>query len=1170
MNSEQTVRVGNKTYRLGDYLSRGQLGTVYKAWEKREDMSDTPTEERYGSPQKVIKKPNPMLDELGMKRFQKEYEVLETVNKIWKNRFPSSPSPFPEAEEAEMESQKVKVLVMEFVSEKWGLSKLLLSKKGMDREKLALEAALQYARLLKVLHEARYTCTDRKSDDFFFDEKRSRLIVLDWNVVNVYKKEDVQNEHVIFATLWYQFLVGKNPPVVFNPLDDETWLDNKTQTEVSLGTRELLTNIWLGRYANNEDDLAKDLENWLEQLKQVPTNPTQEKDLWRQLVLFDLAKRLAPDSKRQQYERDYKTTRTKFNDRFDSKFFSIQLHFQKGEYEQGLDALGRMDKAVENDQELGLQRERWRVVLRIGKQKSFDLEMREKFSELLNNLARKNVEQCENILEDVSRSTALDQTHTQLLNIFKKELAIRQKWVRYQEKREELSKGDSVSNQHYRDMLQILKDIQQDLDDLKKQGGEQYAQSLHRILFPTLEELIQWAEERADAEKEFHTPEQALNKVHTINYLKNRFADYLNIDSEKIDRWREFLNGLVILVEVATYVDNLSRQVKDKISLPENDPKKTWIGQLLKQQIGEFWEEDNRVKELRNQVNNLEQHVQLMAQLRTRVDNLEQQVQPVAQLQEQVQKLDQQVKAVAQPQEQVQKLDQQIKDLLQLQYNLWIETVSRFALSLNNDPKQDMCVWADLYKIESLKTALSYLVSDKVVKYLSEQQRKGLGDNLETIKKSLKTIENSLNNKTNKISKWISYIESCKKKLSQTNQEDNMTPPDQPPVITREPQWPMVILSISAGLGALILVVIAVLLGLAYSNFNTIAQRLLPTNQPSAAPTLTITPTVVPTATPVPAFQFLPRVQSNFTDPIEVGFTYSNLNPKQVKFQLLGDGDVDLSSKELLNTNETNKVIISAEKLVGKFTLRAILDGKELAAIPIEILPPQIMPNDVLEVQPALELNGKYILVQSKSKIVLKEEYKNKGWSLSTQQQGFSVGEAEILFEGNEIVAPLTITITIEGVYDNQGKSYQHNVEIPVVKFSQVSNQSGQLRGFDIGNACSGATAPDKPALDNITALNVFEISELCDNNNGGIPDGYRLVMIIANIQSDQFSKEAGLQQFPALKAESPLPLVGVSEKEQPKILDGIQELRYFVIGQNPENQNNIEIMFFGLLASNP
>ncbi len=1145
MNSKQTVRVGSKTYRVGDYLASGQLGTVYPAWEEREGMSDTPTKEKWGTPQKAIKKPNPKLDESVIKRFWEESKVLEKVNQKWRESFPSSPSPFPQAEKGQMEGQDVDVLVMEFVPEEWELSTLLLKKKGMDREKLALEAALQYARLLEVLHAAGYTCTDRKVGDFFFDEKHSRLIVLDWNVVHDYKPEEVPNEHGIFATLWYQFLVGKNPPVVFNPLDDETWLDDKTQTEISLGTRELLTNIWFGRYTNKEDELAKDIEEWLNQLQQVPKNPSKEQDLWRKLVLLDLAKRLAPNGEHQQYESDYKKAREGFNQRFDSKFFKVQLHFQRGEYEQGLAVLERMDTAGKKDQELGLQCERWRVVLHTGQKKSFPLEMRTKLSELLNNLARNNVEECKKLLDEVSSSAALDSIHKDLLNIFEQELDIRQQWETYQKKRAELSEGFGVSNQHYLEILKTLEGIEKKLNELKENASEQYAQSLHLVSFPTLEEQIRWAKERADTEKEFFTFEQTSDKaLHNLTrYLENRFADYWNIDREQINRWREFLNSLATLKDLVEHVDKLSHLAKDKTSPLENDPKQTWdvdrpiqnnsyIVQLLKQQIGKFWEEYDEIKKFREQVNNLAQQAQTVAQLSTQVHNLE----------------------------------SQIKDLRQAQYNVWIETVSRFVLSLNTDQKRAMYVWADLFMVESLKTALSHLTKDTVVTPLSEQQKKDLEDGLEKIEDSLKKI----NNNTNKVSKWIDYIQSCKKKLGQTNQEDNMTPPDQPPVIIRESKWPMVLLSISAGLGVLILAVIAVLLGFIYSNLNTIAQHQLQNNQVLESPTPTITPTVVPT--PVPAFQFSPRVQSNFTDRIEVGFTYNNLDPKQVKFQILGDGNVDLSSNVPPDTNETNKVIIPAEKLVGQFTLRASLNDMELAAIPIEILPPQIMPNDVLEVQPALELNGKYILVQSKSKIVLKEEYKNKGWSLSTQQQGFSGGEAEILFEGNEIVVPLTITITMEGVYDNRGDSYKHNVEIPVVKFSQVSNQSGRLLGFDIGNACSGDIAPGQPALDlgEITALNIFEISELCDNNNKGIPDGHRLVMIIANIQSDQFSKEPGLQQFPALKAQSLLPLVPLVDKEQPKILDGVQELRYFVIGGNREDQSNLEIMFFGLLASNP
>jgi len=71
---------------------------------------------------------------------------------------------------------------------------------------------------------------------------------------------------------------------------------------------------------------------------------------------------------------------------------------------------------------------------------------------------------------------------------------------------------------------------------------------------------------------------------------------------------------------------------------------------------------------------------------------------------------------------------------------------------------------------------------------------------------------------------------------------------------------------------------------------------------------------------------------------------------------------------------EGNKVTIPAQLLVGQFTLRAHSGDKVLADLPIEIRPPQLELSDLIEVQPPLELNNKYILLPDESKIALKEK----------------------------------------------------------------------------------------------------------------------------------------------------------------------------------------------------
>ena len=409
--------------------------------------------------------------------------------------------------------------------------------------------------------------------------------------------------------------------------------------------------------------------------------------------------------------------------------------------------------------------------------------------------------------------------------------------------------------------------------------------------------------------------------------------------------------------------------------------------------------------------------------------------------------------------------------------------------------------------------------------------------------------------------------------------------PDRTPVSKRESRWP-IFLSVFIGLMAMVLVVFLILAILAYLDFR---QILLTLNKAPESPTPVIVSTAEPTVAPMPVFQFLMPGKFNFDEPIEVAFTYSYLDPQQIEFQLLGVGKTNLpdevSDKVKL---EGDKVTIPAQLLVGQFTLRAHSGDKVLADFPIEIRPPQLELSDLIEVQPPLELNNKYILLPDESKIALKEKYRNKGWSLSTQRFEFRGGSAEITFVGPELsTSSLDLAIEITGAYDSQGGRYQHPVRLPLVKLSSLQNPSGGLSAYDISNACAQSVAPPSAnkALEDISTFagEIFSISEICEGGEVSVPGGYMLVMVIGDINrgTPGISTSPGLQTFPALpdsgqsqggqKAQKPeLLKVGDGSKKQsmePK------DVRYFFVREveagdpaKPED-DLFRIVLFGLIA---
>jgi len=100
-------------------------------------------------------------------------------------------------------------LVLELVE---GEPLISLARKSPDQrldERVAIRAGLQYAQMLRELHNKKkfgYASLDRKINDIYWDNPETlepRLIVLDWNVAASFSEEDKYKDIRQFALFWY-------------------------------------------------------------------------------------------------------------------------------------------------------------------------------------------------------------------------------------------------------------------------------------------------------------------------------------------------------------------------------------------------------------------------------------------------------------------------------------------------------------------------------------------------------------------------------------------------------------------------------------------------------------------------------------------------------------------------------------------------------------------------------------------------------------------------------------------------------------------------------------------------------------------------------------------------------------------------------------------------------
>lgn len=284
MATERFVLVKDKKYRITSYVHAGQFGTVYEAISPPEGTQREKV---------AVKIPAPNLNREQLETFYNEYEFMIRLG----DKIQEEEKFIPWIEKGSLEEKdkgSTDVLVMEYLPK----DKMLGTKLGehdhnlLEREEMAIRAAVQYAKLLVALHDLGYTCQDRKTTDLRWIQKDikdpldGRLVVLDWNVVHENADgESVSKDIFKFGSLWYQLMVAKFPPESPNVYQDELWRDGG----ISYGARYILRRALAAsqheRYVSAKD-LLDDLENLSKLYK------TRHEELWNTAQsLFEEARR---------------------------------------------------------------------------------------------------------------------------------------------------------------------------------------------------------------------------------------------------------------------------------------------------------------------------------------------------------------------------------------------------------------------------------------------------------------------------------------------------------------------------------------------------------------------------------------------------------------------------------------------------------------------------------------------------------------------------------------------------------------------------------------------------------------------------------------------------------------------------------------------------------------
>lgn len=564
---EESITVKGEKYILGPYLASGLIGTVFPAW-KDGDKRKTPV--------KAVKVRAPNLTDDLRKKFLLEFQTLINLNKKWEELHPSKPSPFPIMEKVEREDG-TDILVMDYIPDEKIVSRVFKdSKTSIELEARYLGAARQYIQMLRTLHQAGYTCPDRKTPDVRWHE--DRLVVLDWNVVKEKENplpEDIQQDYYLFGSMWHQFLTGRYASVNLNVLDDEYWGD------LSIGTRVLLKSLLQGQYADDSESkietyigklldwrgkdapslailASKSLEEikrWEDEIQSLiknrdentPYEKFSDKDL-DALTQVDLAWRLGGDS----YQEDRGKLIRFIQDRPKRFTYYAQIALLRGNYQSGLDAANRLHNGMRAaDADLRLLLERWRVLLQTAaSQPDTFREPAKTYSDWLSNFREPSSDEdalqfWQKQLDNFPKALSLEKSN---LEVFLKELEIRRAWAGFHK---------LEINGEYAQAKQVLADVRQLLEKINLLNSE-YADVLKQSAFGDLEKYEKDIAGKVAAESAFDALQETADFA-THGLMSYKYLRYCIQDSSGYEKWKKELQS--ILNDI-TYLPSIVPQVK--------------------------------------------------------------------------------------------------------------------------------------------------------------------------------------------------------------------------------------------------------------------------------------------------------------------------------------------------------------------------------------------------------------------------------------------------------------------------------------------------------------------------------------------------------------------------------------------------------------------------------
>lgn len=429
------------------------------------------------------------------------------------------------------------------------------------------------------------------------------------------------------------------------------------------------------------------------------------------------------------------------------------------------------------------------------------------------------------------------------------------------------------------------------------------------------------------------------------------------------------------------------------------------------------------------------------------------------------------------------------------------------------------------------------------------------------------------------------------------------TPPSRPPLKPKHPtSWWLITLSVLQGLTLLFLVFIFVQsVGLS-RQVNKLSEQ--PAN---LAPLVQVetpipggqeqTEQPAPPNHPEPSLIFeAPQQPFDFNQPVAIPYTAKNIDLEAtIQFELFkADGSL-FDSREAGLLNEENKLILPASKFVGAFTLKAILNGKELGLVPFVINPPaQPALDDVLEIRPHIKIGEQYILLPGISTIRLKDT----AWQVDVGTLDANIASVEdggvIRMNGekpetedvepdfNRALPSFSIPVIMSGVFDSNGNAYMQQVSVPLLAQNSLPAETkGALLNYDVFSGKFPDDKTDQEVLDNIanfvTKNSIFSIREFESANP---VKKYSVVMVVGKINKTTFD---GMDEFKDISGTFQDSLVPFLFPEKEKIMEvnnqavrtmdgqgsaniknGISGANFYIIGKL---DNSYQIVLFGVIG---